>query len=80
MATFRELYEIELKKGAPPTYGEAFLEKIAKGTMTSKAAVRSWLSQSRTPNKLTQKTIANLLKARPEDLFPPTKNNNNETN
>lgn len=82
MKTFKDYYNEEKKKDKPLPLkpSQIFVKRIAKRTCCSEQTVRGWLCGSRIPDDLTQKTIAKLLKAKPEDLFPPTKNNNNESN
>ncbi len=76
MKTFRDYYLEEKNKDTPK---DVWLKKIAEKTCSSKATVLGW-ANGRVPDKLTQKTIAKLLKARPEELFPITKNKDNENN
>lgn len=82
--TFKDYYNEEKKKDAhvtpPPNPSKVWVMRVAKETRCSEQTVRGWLCGSRVPNKLTIETIAKLLKARPEELFPITKNNDNENN
>ena len=76
MKTFRDYYLEEKKKPAPK---DVWLKKMAEKTCSSKATVLGW-ANGRVPDKLTQKTIAKLLKARTEDLFPNKNKEDNENN
>lgn len=76
MKTFRDYYLEEKNKDTPK---DVWLKKIAKETCSSKTTVLGW-ANGRVPDKLTQKTIAKLLKARTEELFPTKNKDDNENN
>ncbi len=70
--SFRELYEIERTKPAPPSPALVFLMKVANETKRSVGTVRYWLTGAQEPDRLTKSILAKKFNTTPEILFPPS--------
>ena len=69
-ATFRELYDAELKK---PTPAAKFISDVAAVTCRKENTVRMWLAGRQFPDQLTRKQIASAFGVDAESLFPEEK-------
>ena len=70
-ATFRELYDMEVKKDAlRPSAAKQFITEIAKLTHRQEAPVRMWLYTDQIPDELAKSVIARKFKTTADVLFP----------